>query len=146
MRLQNNGNVLFQDENELKFMDILGRIKSVKEIPHPELLANKLMYGRVGVRKKPCICTFPDGTERTFADIQSAGDYMNIAPQNISACCNGHINSAAGCKWRYAMIEDNLGMIDNMLRDVERLIDLNLSPEEMEKLGNYNPMKHKKTK
>ena len=44
----------------------------MKEIPHPELLANKLMYGRVGVRKKPCICTFPDGTERTFADIQSA--------------------------------------------------------------------------
>lgn len=56
----------------------------------------------VAPRRKPVICTYPDGTEKTFASASEAEALEGFCHSYIAKVCLGKANIHHGCKFRYA--------------------------------------------
>lgn len=58
---------------------------------------------------RPCIGTWPDGTERWFECIGRAGREVGVHYTSIVRVCRGELNHAGHIKWRYADGEKEKG-------------------------------------
>ena len=56
---------------------------------------------RAKARYKPCVGTWPDGTERIYQSCTLASRETGIAQGNIWGACNGRWEHAGGVSWRY---------------------------------------------
>lgn len=68
--------------------------------------AYNLSYGTAPARRamsrgKPCVGTWPDGTEKSFFSTGDAERNTGISHAHISQVCNGIWHSAGGVVWRY---------------------------------------------
>ena len=98
-----------------KVVDLSGNVMEIKEVPHPELLANH--YMKAGLPKKrlkvPVVCTLPNGREIIFPGILEAAAATGGSPLGISKCCKGVQNRCNNMKFRYCSVQN--GPLDEYL-------------------------------
>lgn len=69
--------------------DIEGKIRHIKEIPHPELLAVSYKTGQRGKVLHPVVATLPNGREIVYANLSAAARQLNLNVSSISRVCKG---------------------------------------------------------
>ena len=69
--------------------DIEGKIRHIKEIPHPELLAVSYKTGQRGRVLHPVVATLPNGREIVYANLSAAARQLNLNVSSISRVCKG---------------------------------------------------------